>query len=150
MRSARRTYYNKKIDENRSNLKTQWKYIKEVMGNVQGTEYPEYLIYKDKILNYPQHICNGFNDFVVNIGLNLAEQIPMPNKTFAEYLPHPNQKSMFLSPTTEREILLIFKNLSNIALFFIKPIITVILPQLVYILNLSFQQGVVPFRDKDC
>ena len=62
---------------------------------------------------------------------------------------------MFLSPTTEREILLIFNNLrssapgwDNIALFFIKPIITVILPQLVYILNLSFQQGVDPLEIK--
>ena len=155
IRKARREYYNKKIGSNRTNLKTQWKYIKEIMGNTTKNDYPESFDYEGNTLTHPSDICNGFNEFFVNIGLNLANKIPASGNVFEQYLNQPNPKSIFLNPTTEMETLRIFSDLrvsapgwDNISLTLIKPIVNYILPQLVHIFNLSFQQGVVPSETK--
>ena len=155
IRKARREYYNKKIGSNRTNLKIQWKYIKEIMGNTTKNDYPESFDYGCNTLTHPSDICNGFNEFFVNIGLNLANKIPASGNVFEQYLNQPNPKSIFLNPTTEMETLRIFSDLrvsapgwDNISLTLIKPIVNYILPQLVHIFNLSFQQGVVPSETK--
>ena len=155
IRKARREYYNKKIGSNRTNLKIQWKYIKEIMGNTTKNDYPESFDYGGNTLTHPSDICNGFNEFFVNIGLNLANKIPASGNVFEQYLNQPNPKSIFLNPTTKMETLRIFSDLrvsapgwDNISLTLIKPIVNYILPQLVHIFNLSFQQGVVPSETK--
>ena len=49
-------------------------------------------------------IANDFNDFFVNIGPNLASKINSTGKEYHEYLKDPIQKSVFLSPVIDDDI----------------------------------------------
>ena len=53
----------------------------------------------------PFNIANEFNDFFVNIGPKLAERIHSSGKDYFEYLKEPVQKSMFMKPIVEDEII---------------------------------------------
>ena len=49
----------------------------------------------------------------MNIGPNLAKNIPNTSSTFQEFLNHPCDNSIFLQPVTENETLQIMKALNN-------------------------------------
>ena len=52
-----------------------------------------------------KEIVNGFNDYFVNIGPNLAKKITAnTNLSFKDYLKGSYMNSMLLSPVCEREI----------------------------------------------
>ena len=51
-----------------------------------------------------QAIANGFNKFYINIGPNLAAQIPSSLKSPNSYMEAPNLSSVFLNSVTSEEI----------------------------------------------
>ena len=51
------------------------------------------------------NIANAFNDYFINIGPTLANNIPKTTKSPADYLNATNNNSMFITPTDTEEIL---------------------------------------------
>ena len=51
-----------------------------------------------------KNIANGFNNFFVDIGPALANNIPKTGDVFAQYLSVNVNDTMFIEPVTEEEI----------------------------------------------
>ena len=106
----------------------------------------------NKTLKRDQEIANEFNDYFVNIGPNLAESIPSLNNSenVNRLVNFPN--SFILIPTTPNEIISIIekfkpktsKGHDNISNKIIKQTGAQIATALSHIINLSFEQGVIP------
>ena len=100
-------------------------------------------------------ISNKFNEFFVNIGPNLAKKIPQLGIDPLKYMGGPERESIFLSPVTCSEIHNIIVNLKNdapgydeINTSIPKYISENIVDPLVYLCNLSLQQGIFPWELK--
>ena len=68
------------------NPKKAWKSINNLLG--KQTRHPEVneLILEENILNNPEDISEGFNNYFSNIGHNLASQIDTSNCNFETYV----------------------------------------------------------------
>ncbi|XP_013867620.1 RNA-directed DNA polymerase from mobile element jockey [Austrofundulus limnaeus] len=103
-------------------------------------------------------VADNFNKFFVNIGPELAEQIPnsiFPTEQTESYLER-NMNTMFLTAVTEKEVIeTVFKcanktstDCDDIDMFVLKKVIEGISKPLTYISNLSFQTGTFPNKMK--
>ena len=110
----------------------------------------------DKIIDDPLGIAEAFNTYFVNIGPNLAVNIPPSDKTFNSFLTNPNPNSIFFIPVDEIEVIDIVNNLKakkssgcdGISLFLLKQIIHEIAAPLTHIFNLSLTTGIFPSKMK--
>ena len=66
-------------------------------------------------MTHKKDIANGFNDFFVNVGPNLAKDINIPNENthVLDYLKSQNPESMFLASVEESEVINIVRNCKN-------------------------------------
>ena len=62
---------------------------------------------KGESIKWDEHIANGFNDYFVNVGPSLADNVPATDTQFSQYLSASTnvKNSLFLNPITEMEIL---------------------------------------------
>ena len=118
---------------------------------------PSEFINGKSVIKDKKSIANGFNDFFVNIGQNLAKTIPQEkNVDIYDYLLKRNESSMFINPVDEKEVLSITQCCSNktsidcndLSMTVVKHIIDVVVKPFQYICNLSFEKGVVPRQMK--
>ena len=110
------------------------------------------------VIRDSQEIVSKFNDFFVNIGMDLAKKINPgnPNTSIMDTMPTPNSASFFIAPSTSNEIQTVVANLSNIkgigidwfSIKSIKSVIEYLAESLASIFNKSFQTGVFPNRLK--
>ena len=107
--------------------------------------------------NDPKTIANKFNEYFINIGLNLAKNIKNNSDTnFEKYLIGNYQNSMFLAPITENELENEIKSMDsskspgydNISNKILKLTAKDISKALTHIFNLTFQNGVIPEKLK--
>ena len=109
----------------------------------------------NNIMNFnPSVIANSLGKYFSEVGSTLAEKIPPPEKEIKEYLKliPVNEKSLFMTPTTEREILKLIGSLPNksssgfdeISNIILKEIKNEITPILVHIFNESIANGIFP------
>lgn len=100
-------------------------------------------------------VANTFNTFFVNIGKELAENVPDPRSNQYGYCSiERNVNSMFLSPVEESEIIQIVSkcknktsnDCNNVDMVVVKNVIDAISKPLTY--NLSFQSGKFPNQMK--
>ena len=96
-------------------------------------------------------ISDQFNEFCIDIGLNLAKKIPQIGINPLHYMGSPEPHSIFLYPVTAIEInnkIVNFKNgasgYDEITALSLKLISQDIAHPLVYLCNVSLQQGVFP------
>ena len=109
-------------------------------------------VHNDKEIFGHKNIAEGFNDFFVNIGPQLADSIPKNNSDFRDYMPTPvPEKFVFANVTPE----LIYNTLSkikskkstgldNISTVLLKEIMNSIIFPLCHLFNLSFKTGYIP------
>jgi len=151
IQAAKKYYYQDLLAANKSNLKQSWRILREIIGkkghNVCNTEF---LIDGDLITD-KNVIVNSFNEFFVNIGPTLAKNIPTTSSQPEQYLVGSYTNSLYLSPLNENELTNIICNLKKSAPgidgfqpHIIKSVCSSFLKPLLYVLNLSFQQGVFP------
>ena len=109
--------------------------------------------YNDKEIYNKQEIANGFNDFFVNIGPELANNIFSPeNNDVLQYMNDNNVNSMFLNGVNRKEILDVIKSFANktstdyngLNMFILKKITNFIVEPFLHICNLSLPKGVFP------
>jgi retron-type reverse transcriptase len=112
----------------------------------------------DSHISDPQIIANNFNSYFVNIGSDLARNIPSTDTNFHQLLNNINSppNSFFLSPTDSDEINLICKTLKSGASCghddvkpdIVKSVSDLISSPLAIIFNLSLSSGSVPKKLK--
>ena len=79
-----------------------WKIInslinKQSKSNTYSTEF----ISNGNIVRGDKNIANGFNNFLVDIGPALADNIPKTDDVFTQYLSVNVTDTMFIEPVTE-------------------------------------------------
>ena len=119
--------------------------------------YPETFTHKNKLFTSDLDIANGFNDFFVNVGPDLASKIEAPdNVDIDKYLSKSCANSMFLTATTEEETSKIVNQFdskistdsSNIGMIVVKKVFGAICKPFTNICNQSFVTGVFPDKMK--
>ena len=100
-----------------------------------------------------KQIANEFNSFFRDIGSNLDNNINNCNDDdFKFFLPEPNIHSFFLTPVSSDEIIKVLNEFKpkksrdhyGISMQLLKCIFPVLVYPFVFLVNLSFESGVVP------
>ena len=88
IREAKTIYYNQRFEENRTNIKNTWVTINEIICKKKNKGNGIKAIMKDgQIIQDKKSVVNSFNDFFVNIGKNLTQNITKYHqKSFQMYL----------------------------------------------------------------
>lgn len=153
VRQAKRMYFDRKLMNAANKSKTAWKIIKShVNGDVASTV--DYMNISGQQVTDPEQIANSFNQYFANLPLDILSKIP----TDLQYEPLPCQtdRTIFLTPVTENEIIGVIRELKNsgstgddgIPVSVIKHAADNIAKPLSHIVNLCFIQGVFPDRLK--
>ena len=79
VREAKRQYYSNGINENIGNSKITWKLLEDLIGNCTSASIPCLEINGVLVKDFKE-IADGFNNFFITIGENLASKIPNVRK----------------------------------------------------------------------
>ena len=137
------------MNENRANLSKSWKIIKEVINGRTRSTLPEKFIIDSKNVIDKNVIADTFNNFFVNVGLNLAKEIPNTGIDPCSFIKSENLNTFFINPVDSVEVMnaiLFLKNTSpgydGITSRVVKETCHLYIESLTHIINLSFTQGV--------
>ena len=157
---SKKTYYSKLLVEHRNNIAETWKILRTVIGkHLKHSSYPNHFIVEGSKVDNKTEIANVFNNLFTTIGPDLANNIIIPTKTSVyDYLISRNNKSMFLSPIDECEVISVVNgcksktstDCDDIDFRLIKSVITSNVKPITHtcIFNLSFQTGTFPEKMK--
>ena len=155
IKMKKQNYIKSKLEENKYNLRETWRIINNLLGrktqqqtnpmSINGT-----LVTDDVI------VANHFNDYFSSVADNLVKTIPTSSSFFYNYLNKSVGNSIFLKPTTPKEIKDVISTLKpklssgvdNIPMKIIKHIPDTIVELLAWIFNMSIEQGQYPTRFK--
>ena len=107
---------------------------------------------KNKNITSPKEISEKFNNFFATIAEKIKNTIVETRSSHKDYLKNPNLNSMFINPTTAKEILSIIKQFNaqkaigpvSIPSNILKLVSNIISESLSQIINLSFETGEFP------
>ena len=87
-------------------------YLEKLLQRVKKNKLFYFVDKYGRNINDKVDVENGFNDFFVNVGPKLAENIHCCDNgtSVLDYLNSRNDKSMFLEPVVEQKVLNIVKN----------------------------------------
>ena len=150
-------YYEKKLEECKSNMKSTWRLLNEVLNNKKSKSYLQTTFNNDnREISDPIEIADHFCEYFTNIGPNLESSIPPSSRSCRSFLSGTYMNSIFLRPTTEQEILEICSSFRSgaasgydqITMNVVKETVDVEIQPLTYIIDLSLSSGVVPDQMK--
>ena len=151
LRVAKRLYYNKTWHEYKSNAKSTWKFLNDLIDKKKSKcKLPSFFkSNKEEIFN-PTHIANRRCEYFTNIGPDVAKSIPASDKSHRSLLGGSLIINFFLQTASEQEVTEICSSFRSatapgydcISKNAVQGSFKVITP-LTYIINLSFNSGVV-------
>ena len=153
LRVAKRLYYEKKIDQLKSNVKGTWKVLNEILNRDRGKHgLPSIFRADSQEISDPIKIANQFCKYFTNIGPSLASKIPVSEKSHNSFLSPKLVNSLFLETANEQEIVEICNSFrsgtavgnDNISMNLIKETVNLVISPLASIINLSITSGIVP------
>ena len=113
LRNCEKNYYINLLEQEKNNVKGTWKILNTIIRKgKRSSNYPDSFKHNGATVKNKKDIANGFNDFFVKVGPNLAKCIKKPegSSDIADYLGSYNRNTMFLNGVEEREITEIVKN----------------------------------------
>ena len=153
LRVSKRNYYEKKLDDYKSNARGTWRILNEVINRQnKPTALPSTFKIGEVENNDPVEIANKFCEYFSNIGPSLADKIPISRKSHKSFLTKNSVNSIFIDTATQQEVVEISNSFrpgiaagcDNIPMGIVKETIDVISEPLTHIINLSLTSGVVP------
>ena len=157
LRSAKRLYYEERLESTKTNIKTTWKILNEIINKkTRKNSLPSVFIANNQNIDNPLNIANRFCDYFTNIGPNLANNIPASSQISSSYLTGNFVNSLFFQPVVQSEITEIISSLrsgtaggyDNIPMQIVKDSVDLVSEPLTHIVNLSIQSGIVPDQMK--
>ena len=154
IRASKKQHFAHVLDAHKRDLKKTWSVLNDLLGNNRKKPLPDSFTINNSTVSDPQLIADGFNEYFVNIGPNLASKIPPSNTNFNSFLtsvPSP-MNSLFLSPTDVEEIVDVCSSFKadissgydDIKPDIVKTVIDYVKLPLYHIFNLSICSGIVP------
>ena len=158
LRLAKRLYYEKKLQDVKSNIHATWKILNEVLNRKKSKPQVNTVFRSDNLeISDPIEVANRFSSYFSSIGPNLARKILSPPcQSHKDFLSGAFRESIFFNPTTKDEIITIAQSFASgkaagydsIPMSVIKESIQVISEPLAHIINLSIAHGIVPDQMK--
>lgn len=115
IKEAKTNYYDYNFTQNKNDSKKCWTMINEMLGRTKTqNKMPDKLV-KDNCTYFGyENVANCFNEYFVNVGKNLAENIKdNMNNSFKDYLKHPTLKYFEFKNVTEKDIIKVITNLKT-------------------------------------
>ena len=136
---SKRKYYSEKLLQFQGNAKKTWRIMKEVIGKSKliHSTLPRKIIINKNVIFEEKHIANAFNNFFINIGPKLADDIPTATRSFESYIQNTNE-TIKEEPITINELKDTF--------FSLKINKSAGYDEISF--NLSFEKGIFPDRMK--
>lgn len=158
IKKCKHDYYQHIIMLNQNNIKKMYQVITEATNGKAKINNVTLEITNDddEIFNSNKDMSNFCNHYFSNIGVNMIEKINIPHNFSLDNIPT-NNKSIFLTPVTENEVLLHINSLKNagapgydgITPSLLKLSAKYILYPLTHIINLIFTNGQFPKQFKN-
>ena len=158
LKQSKKNYYSSYFIENQNSVKKTWDGIRDLINvSKKKNSFPTRIIYKNEEKKTNIEIANSFNDFFVNIGTTIEAKIPQSKSSFNHYLKNANEKSVFLKPCDQVEILLIINGLksskacgpNSIPSCILVEFADSLIEPLTTIINMSLKEGVFPSLNKE-
>ena len=150
-RAAERNYYKNEYELHGNDMHGRWKVLKKVIGkedNISSTSCNEFII-NNKLVTDGHIISNSFNEYFVNVGRLLSEDIDCDTNPL-HYVQN-NLNSMCLHEITAAEVMTVISMLNNSAAghdgvpaFIMKQCINEYITPLTHLINLSINEGIFP------
>ena len=157
IKKSKKNYYTSFFLINQGNVKKTWDGIRNLINvSKKKNTSPSKIIYKNETYTSNFDMAESLNDFFIHVGSSIETKIPNSNKTFSYYLENANNKSIFLRPCDNMEVLLIVNGMNsskscgpnsiptNLLIEFSHELIN----PLVSIINMSLKEGVFPNLNK--
>ena len=157
IRIAKRSYYDRKFDSAKNDLKLTWKLLKEVTNKRKSkSPLPSSFKAEGRSIRDPTEVANRFCKYFTNIGPRLASAIPAVSPTFRSFLSGNSNTALTLKPITVRELENICSTFAsgkapgydNILMHVIKNSFHLISTPLMNIIYLSLLKGIFPDKLK--
>ena len=143
------------LENQKQSCKKTWNILNAIINKRQkDSSYPECFEMNGSKFTATNDIANWFNIFFANIGKELTAKIdpPLRGTLNHDYLDNKNTQSMFLSPVTEEEVVIIVRTCNSktstdsngISMVILKKPIQSITKPLTTIFNMSFESGIFP------
>ena len=143
---------NNSFKKNLNNLKNKWKGIRSLIAIKHSPASNIHMLAnKRATVTDPLHIANIFDDYFSSTAEKTKANIKFSNKSFQDFLHHPNEQSIFITPTDAHEVNIISSLNSDkstgpnsLPTKILKLLKNEISTHLADIFNLSFSSGVFP------
>ena len=152
LRNEEKKYYEQQFQSVASDARKTWKIINSLLNNHSSQKLSHIFQLNNTTTCDKKVIVNLFNDYFVNLGSNLAKEIPPSKRNhLLEGIPHVKE-SLVLFPTDANEIANVILSIKNtascgsdqISVAAIKTVSNVISPLLVILINYSIDKGIFP------
>ncbi len=152
-RKTKQLYYKNILEESKHDIKKTWSILNKLIGKIKDKSgYPNNFMINDSPEDDRKKAANAFNNFFSKIGLETNHNVPISNKCFKSYMPNPLPNSIFIDPVSQSAVINVIHKLKskasfghdNISTKLLKATITQIIHPLTYIINKSFETGIVP------
>ena len=104
LRKSEREHYATFFEENKHNLKKSWSLLKEIINKKHERITQTKFIVNKVVTSEKKQISECFNKFYINVGSNLAKNIPQNQTDHMSYMKNSNTKTIYLEPVTENEV----------------------------------------------
>ena len=114
--NAKRNYYNETCIKNQYNQQNLWKTVYEIVHGKKCSSSASTNLRTNKgnLTADPQEIAETFNDFLVNVGVEMAEKIDSVDSVSSYTTPQIGvNNSIFFSPSTTEEVISIINTLKD-------------------------------------
>ena len=154
-RRSKKNHFSSYFQDNIHNLKKIWQGINSIIASRKSKSCSVSSIYVNEnrdISSDPITISNKFNEYFFNVAKIARSKIPYSSKHFSGFLKNSNDKTFFISPTDETEIITCISSLNSnkssgpysIPIKILQLIKKDIAKPLSQLINLSFSTGHFP------
>ena len=156
IKRSEKMYYNQLLLSHKDNIKSTWKVLNDIIGKGNSvSSRPTYFVDElNRKIENVKDVADGFNNFFVNIGPNLAKSIGKckMKRGVLDYMGAKVQESLFLSPVSENEVLNIVselkskasRDINDLSMVLVKSVIQDVVKPVTNICNLSLTTGIFP------
>ena len=155
---AKKAYFKQEFSQCKHDQFKRWKFIKKMLNGPRKNENSDILTIKKKddpttLCESSKEVVETFNDFFVNVGTALADNLPAPQSHFSEYFyRNSNQTQFNFYPIDSHDVLPIVNSLQTkkatghdkIPSRAIKENKCILVPILVFLINLIIENSVFP------
>ena len=114
MKKIKQNYYERFFKNNLNNLKNICKCIRSLIAVKHSSASNIHILkHKGATVTDPLSIANIFNDYFSLIAEKTKANIKFLNKSFQDFLHHPHEESLFITPTDAHKVNLIIPSLNS-------------------------------------